>query len=408
MKTRLFRTKRITKKSQKLFLKSSKIICQSHFLFHGSSLYPPLFIKKASGPYIWDEDNNKYIDYTCGNGSLILGHANPAIVKEVRKLAPQGFSVGYPTKLELRLAELVTKYIPSIEMLQFTCTLSEACSSALTLARIYTDRSLILVIDEIGLFEYTHKVQFEHGLFIFISENCTIEKIQEVFNEHQGKIAAVLFLPLTRNYTLYSQSFIQQLRALCNINHTVLIFDESITGFRLTLGGIQRLYNVTPDITLLGGIIGGGYPLAAFGGKQTIMEPDSVHHMYKYYTLQPINIIALAAGYQTLRILATNKMIYKHLELRGQELENGIREILYEFQHSFTFNRIGSIFSFQTGNDTNTESSSQHSHYMKFLQHCSNKGIALPWIQQFPAFLSTAHTDKIIDKTITIFKQVLQ
>lgn len=411
MKTPLFRKKLKTKRSQKLFLKASKLFPNTLRSPHGVSAFTQLYIKKASGAYVWDEDNNKYIDFTGCNGSMILGYANPALVKEVRKLATSGLCCGHPTKIEVRFAELIMRCMPSIEMLQFTSTPEAALSSSFALARSFTKRNKVVILGNLNERICTDVITSNDVL----SVEYSIRAVRELFETHRDSIAAVFVSPLMPNGSLIPDSFVKDLHTLCHIHHALLIMDETLTGFRLSLGGVQALYSLQPDITILGGILGAGYPLAAYGGKRNIMESTiSTTDPKKRMFHTPPAPYSLTVGYHTLRIISTNKMIYRHLEKRGEQLEEGLRELLTETGVPLTITRVGSIFSF-VSNFAQQSSTHQgistreneYSEYSRFVLRCAQEGILLPSSPFEPCFLSTAHTEKILEKTIIKFARVL-
>lgn len=435
MKAQFFKKRLRTPKSQKLFLKALKSIpggVNSPVRAFRAVGRNPLFLKKASGAYVWDEDRNKFIDYVGSWGPMILGHANPAIIKEVRKAATSGTSFGAPTKREVQLAELILKLVPSIEMVRFVNSGTEATMSALRLARAYTGKTKIIKFEgcyhghadaflvKAGSGALTLGIPDSAGVPSSVaSETLTaryndIDSVRQLFEQFPESIAAVIVEPVAGNMgcVLPQQNFLQELRTLCNIHRALLIFDEVMTGFRVAPGGAQQLYGVQPDLTTLGKIIGGGLPVGAYGGKRNIMElvaPSGP--MYQAGTLSG-NPLAMAAGYQMLRILSSNKMIYRQLEQRGKTLEEGIKEILRSAGIAHTINRLGSMFTvFFTDSpvvDYEGAKRSDTAMFQRFFNAMLENGIYFPPSQFEAAFLSTAHTEEVIEKTLKALRRAVQ
>ncbi len=435
MRPKLFRKKPKTTKSQKLYLKAIKIIpggVNSPVRAFKAVERNPLFIKKASGAYIWDEDKNKYIDYVGSWGPSILGHTNPSIIKQIRTTATSGISFGAPTKNEIRLAELITKLIPSVEMVRLVNSGTEATMSAIRLARAFTGKTKIIKFEgcyhghadaflvKAGSGATTLGIPDSAGIPATVATETlnaqynNIDSVKKLFDQYHNEIAAVIVEPIAGNMGCVPprNNFLQELRTLCNIHKALLIFDEVMTGFRVSPGGAQTLYGVQPDLTTLGKIIGGGLPVGAYGGKSNIMELVApAGPMYQAGTLAG-NPVVVAAGFETLRILSTNKMIYRQLEQRGAKLTNGISALLSAKGIPHFINRVGSMFTIFFTNsevvDYTTAKTSDTEMFKKFFNAILDQGIYFPPSQFEAAFLSTAHTDKIIDKTLIAVETALR
>ena len=435
MRPRLLRKILRTVKSNKLFTKAQTILpggVNSPVRAFKAVGRSPLFIKKASAAYLWDEDHNKYIDYVGSWGPMILGHANPAIVKAVRTAARSGTSFGAPTRMEVKLAELIVKSVPSIEMVRMVNSGTEATMSALRLARAFTGKDKIIKFEgcyhghadafliKAGSGAMTFGVPDSPGVPASVAADTLtaayndLQSVKALFEKNASQIAAVIVEPVAGNMGCIppQPGFLQGLRTLCTEQKALLIFDEVMTGFRVSLGGAQELYNVTPDLTTLGKIIGGGLPVGAYGGKREIMGLISpAGPVYQAGTLSG-NPIAMAAGFQMLKILYSNTMIYKRLEQCSAQLEEGIRENLRRLGLAYSVNRVGSMFTlFFTEKkivDYNTAKKADTEKFGKYFNSMLEQGFYLPPSQFEAAFISTAHTEQIIKKTIAANYKALQ
>jgi glutamate-1-semialdehyde 2,1-aminomutase len=395
-----------TTRSNKLFLKAQSLIPGgANFPELGFRAVgrPPLFVKKASAAYIWDQDGNKFVDYVGSRGSMILGHANPGILKAVRTAARSGTSFGAPTQLELRLAEFITKVIPSVEMVRIVNSGAEAMMGAFRLARTFTRRENIIAFEgcgqqfdaDDGSADDTMKARFND-----------LESVRELLRQHPGQVAAIAVEPVATAMGCIPPlpGFLQGIRTLCDEHGSLLIFDEGVTGFRVAMGGGQELYGVRPDLTTLGMILGGGLPLGACGGRKDVMMQISPAGSFNREGSPSGNPLAMAAGYQMLRILASNKLIYKRLEQHATWLEEGMRDILGRAGIGHTFNRVGSMFTlFFTKSpviDHATAATTDSQRFSRYFNAMLESGVYLPPSQLETAFLSTAHTERIIDTTL--------
>jgi glutamate-1-semialdehyde 2,1-aminomutase len=435
MQRRILRRQFKSKKSSKLYAKAVTVIpggVNSPVRAFKSVGRTPLFIKKASAAFIWDEDRNKYIDYVGSWGPMILGHANPAITKALREAVKRGTSFGAPTQLEVQMAELITKIMPSIEMVRMVNSGTEATMSAIRLARAYTGKDKIIKFEgcyhghgdsfliKAGSGAMTLGVPDSPGIPSGTAANTltarfnNLQSVRTLFEENRDQVAAIIVEPIVGNMGCVppAAGFLQGLRAICNEFKALLIFDEVMTGFRVALGGAQSLYGIHPDLTTLGKIIGGGLPVGAYGGKKEIMQMVApAGPMYQAGTLSG-NPLAMTAGLTLLRILSANKMIYKQLEQRSAQLEDGIRKNLAERGLGYTLNRVGSMFTLfftnQPVTDYESAKTSETGKFTRYFNSMVDQGIYLPPSQFEAAFVSTAHTERLIEKTIKANLTALQ
>jgi glutamate-1-semialdehyde 2,1-aminomutase len=414
-------------KSQELYKRAQKVmpggVNSPVRAFKGVGMTPP-FIKKGNGSRIWDEDGNEYIDYVLSWGPLILGHTHPEVVSAIRNQAGQGTSFGACTELEVLMAEKIRKAIPSIEVVRMVNSGTEATMSAIRLARGYTGRNIIVkfagcyhghsdsLLIKAGSGAITFGSPDSAGVTkdtakgTIISNYNDVAMIKDVFEKHGSNIAAVIVEPVAGNMGTVPPKleFLQELRALTKEHDALLIFDEVITGFRLGYSGAQGLYGITPDITTLGKIIGGGLPVGAYGGKEEIMRkvsPDGP--VYQAGTLSG-NPLAMAAGYTTLKILSENPDIYNELDRKAEKLCSGLKDVMNKAGISVTINRVKSMmtlfFNEDDVYDYATAVKSDVKRYIVFFKEMMKHGIYLPQAQFETFFVSAAHTDEDIEKTI--------
>ncbi len=383
----------------------------------------PPFIKKGKGCYIWDVDGKRYIDYVCSWGPLILGHAHPQVIAEIKKVAEFGTSFGAPTELELQMARLIVEMVPSVEMVRMVNSGTEATMSAIRLARGYTGRNKIIKFEgcyhghadsllvSAGSGVATLGIPGSPGIpedtakhTISVPYNSK-EAVEEAFRKYGEDIAAVIVEPVAGNMgvVLPKEGFLSFLRDITEKYGSLLIFDEVITGFRLSAGGAQKIFGIMPDITCLGKIIGGGLPVGAYGGRRDIMEmvaPEG--DVYQAGTLSG-NPIAMAAGIATLRILKDER-IYDELERKSKMLFDGIKERAEKKGIPVKINRIGSmgsvffaeheIFDFSSVKRTDTE------RFKRFYKALLSKGIYIAPSPFEAIFISASHTDDAIEETL--------
>ncbi len=392
----------------------------------------PLFIKKAKGAHLWDEDGNKFIDYVGSWGPMILGHAHPRILRALKDAMKHGTSFGAPTELEVRMAGLITKLVPSVEIVRMVNSGTEATMSAVRLARAYTGREKIVKFEgcyhghgdsfliKAGSGAMTLGVPDSPGVPKSVASGTLtasyndLDSVRELVKRHSDEIAAIIVEPVAGNMGCVPPhaGFLEGLRTLCNQHTIVLIFDEVMTGFRVALGGAQELYGIKPDLTTLGKIIGGGLPVGAYGGKRELMQLVApAGPMYQAGTLSG-NPLAMAAGYTMLHMLSKNRTVYKKLDEAGSVLEKGIRSNLQRLGIDLSFNRVGSMFTlFFTATpvtDFQTAKNSDTAKFAVYFNETLNRGIYLPPSQFEAAFLTMAHTSTDIEKTVRANFHALQ
>ena len=384
----------------------------------------PPFIKKAKGAYIWDEEEKKYIDYVFSWGPCILGHAHPDVLKETGKVMENGTSFGAPTEIEIKMAELIIEMVPSVDKVRMVNSGTEATMSAVRLARAYTKKDKIIKFSgcyhghsdsfliQAGSGGLTLSIPNSPGVTektasdTLLAEYNDIESVEVIINENKGQIAAVIIEPIAGNMGCIppEEGFLQGLRDLTANENILLIFDEVITGFRVAPGGAQELYGIMPDITTLGKIIGGGFPVGAYGGKKEIMAmvaPDGP--VYQAGTLSG-NPVAMTAGYATLKILKDNPRFYDEMAEKSKLLEQGVKENMKKFGKNYYYTRVGSmnclffieekVINMNTATKTDTELFSKYFHSML------EKGVYLPCSQFETVFISMAHSEEDIQQTV--------
>jgi glutamate-1-semialdehyde 2,1-aminomutase len=390
--------------------------------FHGVG-GTPRFIDRAKGSAIWDVDGNRYIDYLASWGPLIAGHAHPGVVAAIQEAATKGTSYGAPTEAEVELAKLVKTAFPSIDLVRFVSSGTEATMSALRLARAFTQREMILKFDG-GYHGHADGllVQAGSGPLTFGQPDSPgvpsaaarqtlsvayndLAAVRDAFEAHSGLIAAVIVEPVAGNMGVVPPEFIflEHLRSLTRQNGALLIFDEVITGFRIALGGAQERYRVTPDLTCLGKIVGGGLPVGAYGGRREIMQQVSpLGPVYQAGTLSG-NPLAMAAGLATVRLL-TEPGVYSHLEALSARLIEGIGAAARAAGVAYIVNRVGSMFTgfFCDGQVTDYASAKRAdpARYARFFHAMLDGGVYLAPSQFEAGFVSLAHTEADIDATI--------
>ncbi len=377
-------------KSKKLFTKAQKYIPggvnSPVRAFRGTGITPP-FITRANGSRVYDEDGNEYIDFVNSWGPMILGHNHPKIREALNKQLELGTSYGAPTGLEVEMARLITEIVPSVEMIRMVNSGTEATMSALRLARAYTKRGKIVKFA--GNYHGHHVIENTT-----VANYNDIEGIKSIFRESGEQIAAVIIEPVAGNMGVVpaKQAFLDKLREITQKYGSLLIFDEVMTGFRVSLGGAQSLYNIKPELTCFGKIIGGGLPVGAYGGKREIMEMIApLGPVYQAGTLSG-NPLAMTAGLTALNILKQNPGIYYQLEQKAKRLQEGL---------GANINRIGSmmsvffsdepVFDYDSAKKCNTKM------YAGYCKSMLEKGIYLPPSQFEAFFISYAHTDEDID-----------
>ena len=386
----------------------------------------PVFIKSASGSKIFDVDGNEYIDYVCSWGPAILGHAHPYVLKKVKKAIKKGLSFGAPTKKEYILAEMINEAMPVMEQVRLVNSGTEATMSAIRLARGYTNKDLILkftgcyhghsdgLLVKAGSGVLTEAISSSGGVpddyakNTIVAEFNDIDSVNALFEKYHGKIAAVIVEPVAANMgvILPDKGFLKFLREITRKNSALLIFDEVITGFRLAKGGACEYFGIEPDLITVGKIVGGGMPLAAYGGKKEIMSYISpLGDVYQAGTLSG-NPVATAAGIATLEVLFENPDIYKRIDENTKLLADGIENIMNTNEKRVHINRIGSLMSvfFTSQNvksykDVLTCDLDKYARYYSFLRE---NGIYIAPSQFEAVFVSDAHSIEDIKNTLSI------
>jgi glutamate-1-semialdehyde 2,1-aminomutase len=383
----------------------------------------PPFITRAEGAYLYDIDGHAYIDFIGSWGPMILGHGHPAVEAAIANALEAGTSFGAPTEREAEIAEKVVEAVPGVEKVRFVSSGTEAAMFAVRLARGYTGRHKIIKmtghyhghVDSLLVAAGSAATTLGHPNSPGVTPGAVADTILLPFNDpsavktaleaHSGAVAAILLEPVAGNMGLVppQPGYLESLRKLANSHHALLIFDEVMTGFRLALGGAQERFRVTPDITVLGKIIGGGLPAAAYGASAKIMDHVSpVGPIYQAGTLSG-NPLAMAAGLATLHLLKQHPP-YELLETRAARLEEGLRKAATDDGVPHTLNRVGSMFTlfFHKGPVTNYEEAkaSDTKCFARFFWEMMARGIYLPCSQFEAAFLSTAHSESDIDATI--------
>ena len=383
----------------------------------------PVFIDHASGPYLYDVDGNRYLDYVQSWGPMILGHAYSAVLEAVTLAGMRGFSFGASTQAESILARLVIESVPSIEMVRFVNSGTEATMSALRLARAYTGRNKIIkfsgcyhghadmLLVQAGSGLATMGLPDSAGVPREATSNTLVTSyndsaaVEELFRAYPGQIAAIIIEPAAANMGLVPPlpGFLERLRDLCDGYGALLIFDEVMTGFRVALGGMQGRLGIRPDLTCLGKIIGGGLPVGAYGGRRDIMQLVApLGPVYQAGTLSG-NPLAMAAGIATLQELRKPGR-YEELEHKGQLLENGIERVLHEEGGAVQFVRVGAIFClFFTAEhviDYASAKTADTQRFARFFWSMLKQGVYLPPSQFEGCFISLALEDEMIEETV--------
>jgi glutamate-1-semialdehyde 2,1-aminomutase len=382
----------------------------------------PLFIQRAQGAHLWDADGNRYIDYVCSWGPMILGHRHPEVVEAIEKALARGTSFGAPTDLEVELAELIVERMPSVEMVRMVNSGTEATMSAIRLARGVTGRDRVIKFEgcyhghadgllvKAGSGAMTFGIPDSGGVPKAYAELTMtlpyndIEAFRKAMDQWGKEVACVIVEPVAGNAGVIPPrpGFLQALREETKRAGALLIFDEVITGFRIAPGGAQQLYNVMPDITCLGKIVGGGLPVGAYGGPRSIMENVApLGPVYQAGTLSG-NPLAMAAGIATLRVLG-RPGVYEELEDKARKLEKAFKEGAQEAGVPIWQNRVGSMLStFFTEKevwDYASAKTSDTARYARFFREMLSRGVYLAPSQFEAAFVSLAHSEEDLETT---------
>ena len=419
-------------RNETLFERAKKIIpagVNSPVRAFGSVGGTPRFIRRAQGPFVWDENGTQYIDFVGSWGTGIVGHAHPEVVEAVREAAMDGLSFGAPTEAEILIAEEIAKIVPSVERLRLVSSGTEATMTAIRLARGYTGRDKIIKFE--GCY-HGHSdsllVKAGSGLLTFgnpssagvpadftkhtlVLEYNNIAQLEEAFARNGDEIACVILEPFVGNMNLVrpTEAFVKALRELTENHGAVLIYDEVMTGFRVALGGAQSLHGITPDLTTMGKVIGGGMPLAAFGGRKDIMECISpLGGVYQAGTLSG-NPIAVAAGLKTLEIIQ-REGFYENLTALTRRLADGLAAAAKAHGIEFTADSVGGMFGLyfaaHAPQNYGDMARSNIDAFKRFFHGMLDRNTAFGPSAYEAGFVSAAHTPELIDETIATAHQV--
>tara|TARA_B100000768_G_scaffold134202_1_gene124992 strand:- start:974 stop:2269 length:1296 start_codon:yes stop_codon:yes gene_type:complete len=426
--------KLINNRSKKLFEQAQKVIpggVNSPVRAFKSVGGTPIFIKNAQGAYLIDEDGNKYIDYISSWGPMIIGHAHPEIINAINEQSKKGTSYGIPTELETKMANLLVSLAPNIDKVRFVNSGTEACMSAVRLARGFTNRDKIIKFSgcyhghadsfliQAGSGASTFGVPNSPGITkatasdTLLANYNNINQVKELFKKYPDQIAAIIIEPIAGNMgcVLPKKNFINQLRELCTQNSSLLIFDEVMTGFRLALGGAQQILGVKADLVTYGKVIGGGLPVGAFGGSNEIMNflaPDGP--VYQAGTLSG-NPIAMSAGYAMLKHLKSNPSIYSSLNKKTAYLRTGLEKVLAKSNLPYHINSIGSMISLHFTDrpviNFETAKAGDNSHFKNYFHGMLSSGVYLPPSPFESYFLNDAISYQDLDHTLDSFKKII-
>jgi glutamate-1-semialdehyde 2,1-aminomutase len=416
-----------TNKSIELFARAQKTIpggVNSPVRAFRSVGGTPLFIQKAKGSYLYDADGNKYIDYIASWGPMILGHAHEAVVQAIQERAALSTSYGAPTELEIEMAELITGMVPNVDLIRMVSSGTEACMSAVRLARGFTGKNKIIKFEghyhghadsflvKAGSGLATLEIQTVPGVTAGVAQDTLtapfndLPAVEELVKKYRGEISAIIVEPVAGNMgcVLPAPGFLEALRQICDRENILLIFDEVMTGFRLAPGGAQEKLGVRADLVTYGKVIGGGMPVGAFGGRREIMELIApLGKVYQAGTLSG-NPIAMIAGITTLKILKENPAIYSELEEKTRYLHAGLENVFKTKNIPAAINRFGSMisvhFTHQTVTDFASSSSSDLTRFNRFFHSMLDQGIYLPPSAFESWFLNNAISMRDLDETI--------
>ena len=391
----------------------------------------PIFFEKAQGAYLYDADGNKYIDYIGSWGPMIMGHSHPDVVNAIKKQVDLGTSYGAPTSLESDVASLIIKNVPSIEKIRMVNSGTEATMSAIRLARGYTNRNKIIKFDgcyhghvdslliKAGSGVSTFGLPDSPGIPEDLAKHTItcpyndVEAFIEIFNSVKDDLATVIVEPIAGNmgFVPGTEEFLKTIRSYTETNNSLLIFDEVMSGFRVSLGGAQEIFNIKPDLTALGKVIGGGLPVGAFGGKEEIMNylaPEGP--VYQAGTLSG-NPLAMAAGATLLGLLITQNP-FKELEEKAKLMLNGMKEIMISSGIPFSTNQIGGMFGFffsdELPKNINDVSKTNDGIFSSFINACIKNGIYFAPSKYEAGFISATHGNKEIDKTLEVVNKIVK
>jgi glutamate-1-semialdehyde 2,1-aminomutase len=392
----------------------------------------PVFMKKAKGAYLYDADDKCYIDYINSWGPMILGHAYEPVVKGIQEYATYSTSFGAPTELEIEMAELICSMVANVDLVRMVSSGTEACMSAIRLARGYTGRNKIIKFEgcyhghadsflvKAGSGLATFNIQTVPGVTAGVAADtltCAFNDlagIEKLANEHKDQIAAIIIEPVPGNMgcIVPQPGFLEGVRAICNGEKILFIIDEVMTGFRLAKGGAQERLSINGDLVVYGKVIGGGMPVGAFGGKKEIMQHIApLGNVYQAGTLSG-NPLAMIAGYTMLKTLNENPHIYSELEEKSNYLHKGLNEVLKNSGIPYVINQCGSMISVHFSEkpviDFGSAAAANNELFKKFFHAMLKRGVYLPPSAFETWFLSNALTKEDLDKTIEAAKESLQ
>lgn len=392
----------------------------------------PVFIRKAKGAYLYDEDGNRYIDYINSWGPMILGHAFDPVIEAIQKKATDSTSFGAPTELEIEMAELIKSMAPNVDLIRMVSSGTEACMSALRLARGFTGRNKFIKFEgcyhghadsflvKAGSGVATFNIQSVPGVTAGVANDTltapynNLEAVQQLIAENKNQVAAIIIEPVAGNMgcVLPQKNFLEGLRKICTEENIVFIFDEVMTGFRLAQGGAQELFQVDADLVTYGKVIGAGMPVGAFGGRQEIMQRIApLGNVYQAGTLSG-NPIAMIAGYTLLKQLKNNPAIYKELDAKTVYLKNGLLKVFNDAEIPVTINQLGSMmsvfFSASPVYNFDDASASDISRFNRYFHAMLEAGIYLPPSGYESWFLSNALSYDDLNETIETTKNAVE
>lgn len=392
----------------------------------------PIFIQKAKGAYLYDVDGNRYIDYIASWGPMILGHAYAPTVKAIQEYAEYSTSYGAPTELEIKMAELIISMVPNVDLVRMVSSGTEACMSALRLARGYTGRNKVIKFEghyhghadsflvKAGSGVATFNIQTVPGVTAGVANDTltcafnNLDAVRQLIAANKGEIACIITEPVAGNMgcILPEPGFLEGLRSICDEESIVLIFDEVMTGFRLSAGGAQEKLGINADLVTYGKVIGAGMPVGAFGGKREIMQHIApLGNVYQAGTLSG-NPIAMIAGFTLLQELKDNPGLYNELDQKTVYLKDGLHHVLQQWGQPYVINQFGSMISVHFSDhpvvDFASAASANNERFKQFFHSMLKRGVYLPPSAFESYFLNNALTYKDLDETIEAAKQSLQ
>ena len=392
----------------------------------------PVFFKEAKGAIMIDVEGKEYIDYIGSWGPMILGHAHPPVIEALKNAADKSTSFGTPTELETKIAELICTMMPCVDKLRMVNSGTEACMSAIRVARAYTKREKFIKFEgcyhghadpfliKAGSGAITLGVPNSPGVTSGTAKDTLLARyndvnhVEKILNQNKGEVAAIILEPVAGNMGCIppQKDFLESLRKLCDKHGTVLIFDEVMTGFRLSPGGASQRFNIQPDMVCLGKVIGGGLPVGAFGGKEEIMNMVApVGPVYQAGTLSG-NPLAMTCGYTLLKELYEHQVIFEELEEKTQYLEEGMRRVFEKFKLKACVNRCGSMLSFHFNSDKvvcfDDACAADADYFKKVFHGMLKRGVYLAPSAFETLFVSRSHTIEILDRTLCALEETLQ